>query len=101
MIIFAIENMKLVHKQSQIFLVHFWATLLLTYISPQAWLCSSVLSFVELRFKFFCQDTSLHIRPMTETFTSIQVVIPLCIGAEFPDTVVLWLAETSTVGVEL
>ena len=53
MIIFAIENMKLVHKQSQIFLVHFWATLLLTYMSPQAWLCSSVLSFVELRFKFF------------------------------------------------
>ena len=38
---------------------------------------------------------------MTETFTSIQVVIPLWIGAEFPDTVVLWLAETSTVGVEL
>ena len=35
------------------------------------------------------------------TFTSIHVVIPLWMGPEFPDIVVLWLAETSTVGVEL
>ena len=51
-ITFAIENMKLANKQSQIFLVHFEPHLLSPYTSPQAWLCS-VLSFVELRFKFF------------------------------------------------
>ena len=51
--------------------------------------------------KFGGADTSPQSAQITENFTSIQVVIPLWIGAEFPDTVVLWLAERRTVGVEL
>ena len=93
--------MKLANKQSQIFLVHFWATSIIDlYIASSVTLFSFIFRRASVLI-FFRQNTSLHIRPMTETFTSIQVVIPLWIGAEFPDAVVLWLAETSTVGVEL
>ena len=91
------------NTQSQLHSAHFYATpIQLTYTSPQESVClCSVYLSSSFGLKFVCLDTPPQSPPITEYFTSIQVVIPLWIGAEFPDTVVLWLAETRTVGVEL
>ena len=50
---------------------------------------------------YIINESTVCVLCLWETFTSIHAVIPLWIDAEFPDTVVLWLTETSTVGVEL
>ena len=98
---------KVAHKQSQLHSAHFCATprpIIDLYIASSKRV--SLFSYIFRRVLVWNFVASIHpnIRqssPIAENFTSIQVVIPLWFGAEFPDAVVLWLAETRTVGVEL